>query len=92
MEKSIRVYSGAFKAKVVSEAFKPKGDYLLMDEGRINKLYRGYVYEYHLKDHLGNVRFTIQPNGTGKTLTQATEYYPFGMNYCAAFPLHLTGF
>lgn len=56
-------------------------NYLLMDEGMVNKSPVGYVYEYHLKDHLGNERVTFQPNGNGTTLTQATEYYPFGMNY-----------
>jgi hypothetical protein len=46
-------------------------NYLLTDEGMVNKSSGGYV------------RVTFQPNGNGTTLTQAqaTEYYPFGMNY-----------
>jgi hypothetical protein len=44
-------------------------NYLLTVEGMVNKSSGGYV------------RVTFQPNGTGTTLTQATEYYLFGMNY-----------
>ena len=39
------------------------------------------VFNYHLKDHLGNVRAVISSSyGTGAfTQTQASDYYPFGM-------------
>ena len=39
------------------------------------------VFNYHLKDHLGNVRAVISSSfGPGAyTLTQASDYYPFGM-------------
>ncbi len=33
-------------------------------------------YEYFLKDHLGNVRAIIDQNAT---ITEANNYYPFGM-------------
>jgi RHS repeat-associated protein len=56
-------------------------DYLIFDEGLVYKTSTLYAYEYHLKDHLGNVRVTFQPNGTTTTVKQVTEYYPFGMNY-----------
>mgnify|MGYP000972459138 CR=1 FL=1 len=39
------------------------------------------VFNYHLKDHLGNVRAVISSSyGPGAyTQTQASDYYPFGM-------------
>ncbi|WP_257668571.1 DUF6443 domain-containing protein [Parapedobacter tibetensis] len=39
-----------------------------------------YTYEYHLKDHLGNVRVAFDRNpSTGKArLIQEDSYYPFG--------------
>ncbi len=38
-------------------------NYILFEEGLVNKTSSVYVYEYHLKDHLGNTRVTFQPNG-----------------------------
>ena len=42
----------------------------------------GFVYEYHLKDHLGNTRVIFSASGLGGELdiTQTDHYYPFGMN------------
>ncbi|MCT4688499.1 RHS repeat domain-containing protein, partial [Vallitalea sp.] len=37
------------------------------------------VYEYYLKDHLGNTRATFQINGENPELVQKSDYYPFGM-------------
>jgi RHS repeat-associated protein len=45
------------------------------DEGLVNVSDTGYSYEYYLKDHLGNIRVVFNPD----TLTQLTDYYPFGM-------------
>ena len=56
-------------------------NYLLFEEGLVNKSTGGYTYEYHLKDHLGNTRISFQPNGSSTTLTQVAEYYPFGSTY-----------
>lgn len=39
-----------------------------------------YVYEYVIRDHLGNTRATFDvPTGTTARLAQATHYYPFGL-------------
>lgn len=39
-----------------------------------------YIYEYNLTDHLGNVRYTFVPNGTGGVeRIQSDDYYPFGL-------------
>jgi len=61
-------------------------NYLLFDEGLVNKVSGGYAYDYHLKDHLGNTRVTFQPNGSTTTTTQVAEYYPFGSSYLPISP------
>jgi|WetSurMetagenome_2_1015567.scaffolds.fasta_scaffold1180299_2 hypothetical protein len=37
-------------------------NYILMEEGRVNKSLGVYVYEYHLKYHLGITRWLITTN------------------------------
>ena len=61
-------------------------NYLLFEEGLVNKSTGGYTYEYHLKDHLGNTRISFQPSGSGTTLTQVADYYPFGSSYLPFSP------
>ena len=61
-------------------------NYLLFDEGLVNKVSGGYAYEYHIKDHLGNTRIAFQPNGSATTLSQVAEYYPFGSSYLPITP------
>ena len=61
-------------------------DYILFDEGKVNKSGSLFVYEYHLKDHLGNTRVAFQPNGSATTTLQVAEYYPFGSNYTPLSP------
>ncbi len=40
------------------------------------------VFNYHLKDHLGNVRIALQPGGNMYgTVVQSNDYFPFGMAY-----------
>ena len=39
------------------------------------------VFNYHLKDHLGNVRIVLQPGGLYGQLVQSNDYFPFGMAY-----------
>lgn len=57
-----------------------------MEEGLVNKTSGVYVYEYHLKDHLGNTRVAFQPNGGSTTTTQVADYYPFGSTYSPLSP------
>jgi RHS repeat-associated protein len=55
-------------------------DYFRSENGHIRKTASGYTPEYHLTDHLGNVRVAFEPNGSGGlTRTQEQHYYPFGM-------------
>jgi RHS repeat-associated protein len=55
-------------------------DYFKSENGRIRKTASGYTPEYHLTDHLGNVRVAFEPNGSGGlTRTLEQHYYPFGM-------------
>jgi len=52
------------------------------EEGRIrlNSGRNGYVFDYYLKDHLGNTRMTITDDNTQSTpVVDATSYYPGGL-------------
>jgi RHS repeat-associated protein len=56
-------------------------DFIAADEGRILYTRDKYVYEYQIKDHLGNVRvcFADLANDGTITVTQERSYYPFGL-------------
>jgi RHS repeat-associated protein len=55
-------------------------DYFRSENGRIRKVDDGFVPEYHIKDHLGNVRVAFESDGRGGvSRTQEQHYYPFGM-------------
>jgi len=57
---------------------------LHMEEGRIIKSGNNYVYEYFLKDQLGNNRSGFKPPSSGAAPTTASfrsDYYPFGLQY-----------
>ena len=51
-----------------------------MEEGMVNVSHTGgtlYTNEYHIKDHLGNVRVAFSPGPTYPN--QVNDYYPFGL-------------
>jgi RHS repeat-associated protein len=57
--------------------------FVLHEEGRIriNSTNNGYIFDYFLKDHLGNTRMTITDDNTAaKPVIDATSYYPFGLS------------
>jgi len=62
-----------------------KLSYILTEEGRLvasgNGQDRMFLYEYDLKDHLGNTRVTFRAGspGEGPEVVQAVDYYPFGL-------------
>ena len=56
-------------------------DYILFDEGQIAHSSGNYTYQYSLKDHLGNTRVVFQPDTTGPSVLQTTDYYPFGLSH-----------
>ncbi len=56
--------------------------YLYTDEGVVEYQSGDYVYEYFLRDHLGNTRAVVSDDGNGNVVIgQVKSYYPFGMSY-----------
>ena len=56
--------------------------FIAHEEGRIrvNSSNNGYIFDYYLKDQLGNTRMTITDDNTVSTpVIDATSYYPFGL-------------
>ena len=56
--------------------------YIAQEEGRIriNANNNGFIFDYFLKDHLGNTRMTItDDNNAASPVIDATSYYPFGL-------------
>ena len=51
-------------------------DFVTTEEGRANKS-SAYIFEYFLKDHLGNTRATVKQDGS---INQIQDYYAFGMD------------
>lgn len=54
-------------------------EYILMNEGRVYVDGANALYEYYLKDHLGNTRVVFDENAA--TAKQTSHYYPFGMRF-----------
>lgn len=54
--------------------------YIVTPKGRAVRSGSNWTYEYHLADHLGNVRAVIRKGANGMAeLIQQRHYYPFGM-------------
>ncbi|WP_143053789.1 RHS repeat-associated core domain-containing protein [Parapedobacter koreensis] len=51
-----------------------------MEEGRMVKSGGNYVYDYMLRDHLGNTRSGFSSDATG-VAKFVTDYYPFGRSH-----------
>ncbi|MDO3645237.1 DUF6443 domain-containing protein [Mucilaginibacter sp. L3T2-6] len=51
-------------------------DFVMTEEGRAIKS-TNFVFEYYLKDHLGNTRVTVKDDGS---VNQLQDYYAFGMD------------
>ncbi|HAF28100.1 MAG TPA: hypothetical protein DCG75_03535, partial [Bacteroidales bacterium] len=57
-------------------------EYIHTDEGRVRLAGGDYVYDYYLKDHLGNTRVVFNQNASGQLeVEQIDNYYPFGMRF-----------
>ena len=52
--------------------------FLQHTEGRALKSGSHWTYEYHLTDHLGNVRVTVDESGN---VVQRDDYYPYGLAF-----------
>ena len=60
-------------------------EYLLTSEGRVDFGSGSPIYEYHLKDHLGNTRVAYIAGTSGAAdAVQEADYYPFGMKMASA--------
>ncbi|HBX85526.1 MAG TPA: hypothetical protein DEH40_12570 [Marinilabiliales bacterium] len=60
-------------------------EYLLTPEGRVDFGSGSPIYEYHLKDHLGNTRVAYIAGTSGAAdAVQEADYYPFGMKMASA--------
>lgn len=62
---------------------------IMHENGRINKNNTTFTYEYHLKDHLGNIRTVFyDKNGDGivanSEVLQRKDYYAFGLDFKGA--------
>jgi RHS repeat-associated protein len=55
--------------------------YILTPEGYVSKNGNTVIYNYYLKDHLGNNRIATAVNGSNYAVIQKTDYYPFGKPY-----------
>ncbi len=63
-------------------------DDIITPEGRLVNVSNNMVYEYYLKDHLGNMRNTFQVDGGVVVQKQKMDYYPFGMQLDKQFANH----
>jgi len=76
--------NGSIRNYVDGIAYKPDNtiDFIHTEEGIARNSGGNYVYEYNLTDHLGNVRYSFNQNGTK---LQSDDYYAFGKRKTPAF-------
>ncbi|WP_168187460.1 DUF6443 domain-containing protein [Pedobacter sp. G11] len=69
--------NGVVRNYVDGIEYKPDGsiDFIQNEVGIARNNGSGYIYEYNLSDHLGNVRYSFNQNGTK---LQTDNYYAFG--------------
>ena len=58
-----------------------KLEYMICSEGLLNINGSTTNYEFHLKDHLGNTRVTVNETND---ITQTSNYYPFGLTFATS--------
>jgi hypothetical protein len=56
-------------------------DYVLNEGGRVIYSNEDFIYEYFLKDHLGNTRATYKSTNDAADQLQEFACYPFGMTF-----------
>jgi len=83
--KQVAVSSGTTTTRYYFDGIEYQGnalDLIHMDEGVINYNSGAFIYEYFIKDHLGNTRIALK-SGTNNSpvLTQTNDYYPFGLSF-----------
>ena len=76
--------NGSIRNYVDGIAYKPDNtiDFIHTGEGIARNSGGNYVYEYNLTDHLGNVRYSFNQNGTK---LQSDDNYAFGKRKTPAF-------
>jgi RHS repeat-associated protein len=52
-------------------------EFITTEEGRAIPSGNSYIYEYYLKDHLGNTRAAVRQDGS---ISQVQDYYAFGLD------------
>jgi len=83
-QKLAKTFNGSVRNYVNGIEYKPDGtiDIIHTEEGIARRSGNDYIYEYNLSDHLGNVRYSFNQNGTK---LQSDDYYAFGKRKTPAF-------
>ncbi len=99
LNKVYTVGSNVYTTDYIDEMQYEQGQiaFLTTDEGiaRKNTAGNNYIYQYFLKDQVGNTHAVIQPVYPAETLAdlvQVTNYYPFGLDYKSDDPATLFGY
>ena len=83
-QKLAKTFNGSVRNYLNGIEYKPDGtiDIINTEEGIARRSGNDYIYEYNLSDHLGNVRYSFNQNGTK---LQSDDYYAFGKRKTPAF-------